>query len=102
MLIWMMRIKLLKLDNYTPGQLKQRLRPDEVEREFGLDKGTLSYMRECSRDTGNLRGPMFLKDANIILYQRKAVITWINNTTFSPTETQQTQQTLKSVKRNQA
>ena len=92
----------MKLDDYTPQQLKQRIRPDQVQQEFGIDKDTLSYMRECSRDTGNLRGPMFLKDANIILYQRKAVITWINNTTFSPTETQQTQQTLKSVKRNQA
>ena len=92
---------MLKFEDYTPNQLKQRLRPEEVDREFGIDKGTLSYMRDCSRDTGKLRGPMFLKDANIILYQRRAVITWINNTTFSPAETQETlktQKTLKSVK----
>ena len=93
-----MRIKLLKFEDYTPNQLKQRLRPEEIEREFGLDKGTLAYMRECRRDTGKLRGPMFLKDENIILYQRKAVITWINSTTFSPAETQETRKTLKSVK----
>ena len=94
----MTRIKLLKYEDYTPNQLKQRLRPEQVDREFGIDKGTLSYMRDCSRDTGKLRGPMFLKDENIILYQRRAVITWINNTTFSPAETQETPKTLKSVK----
>ena len=93
-----MRIKLLKFEDYTPNQLKQRLRPEEIERVFGLDKGTLAYMRECSRDTGKLRGPMFLKDENIILYQRKAVITWINHTSFSPSETQETPKTLQSVK----
>lgn len=89
---------MLKLEDYTPNQLKQRLKPAEVDREFGIDKGTLAYMRDCSRDTGKLRGPMFLKDENIVLYQRKAVIIWINNTTFSPAETQETRKTLKSVK----
>ena len=29
-----MRIKLLKFEDYTPNQLKQRLRPEEIEREF--------------------------------------------------------------------
>jgi len=90
------------LKDYTDQQLKEFLKPQQVQKEFGIDKDTLGYMRECSRDTGNLRGPMFLKDENIILYQRKAVITWINNTSFSPSETQQTQQPLKSVKSNQA
>ncbi len=89
---------MLKLEDYTPNQLKQRLRPAEVDREFGIETSTLAYMRECSFDTGKLRGPMFLKDENIVLYQRKAVIIWINKTTFSPTETQETRKTLKSIK----
>ena len=99
-----MRIKLLKFEDYTPNQLKQRLRPEEIEREFGLDKGTLAYMRECSRDTGKLRGPMFLKDENIILYQRKSVVIWLNKTMFSEAESTETGKSgqskpnLKSVK----
>ena len=91
-----------KIEDYSDKQLKEMIPPQKVAREFGLNSDTLAYMRGCSKDEGTLRGPLFFKDDNIILYQRKAVITWINNTTFSPTETQQTQQTLKSIKSKQA
>ena len=81
-----------KLDTYTPDQLKKFLTPKQIQREFGIDKDKLAYMRDCSRDTGSLRGPMFLKDGNIVLYQRKNVITWLKKSTFLSTETPETPQ----------
>ena len=53
------------------------LKPTDIEAEYGIKKRALAYMRECSRDEGRLRGPMFLKDENIILYQRKSVVEWL-------------------------
>ena len=48
------------LKDYTPEQLKAFLKPKDVQKEFGIDKDTLAYMRECSVDEGKLRGPMFI------------------------------------------
>ena len=84
--------------DYTDQQLKEFLKPQQVQKEFGIDKDTLGYMRECSRDEGKLRGPMFLKDELIVLYQRKSVVKWIKQTMFQPAETDKTDETLKSQK----
>tara|TARA_B100001057_G_scaffold499936_1_gene612604 strand:- start:2408 stop:2674 length:267 start_codon:yes stop_codon:yes gene_type:complete len=83
------------LKNYTADQLKVFLKPSQVQKEFGIDKGQLEYMRLCSRDEGKLRGPMFLKDDLIILYQRASVIKWLRETMF---QVPQTDETAKSKK----
>ena len=53
-------------------------------------------MRDCSIDEGKLRGPLFFKDENIILYPRRNVIVWLKTTMFSSSETQETPQTQKT------
>jgi len=78
------------LKDYTPQQLKAFLRPAQVQTEFGLDKGNLEYLRGCSIDEGKLRGPMFLKDGLVILYQRASVINWLKQTMFQEAETDET------------
>jgi len=82
--------------DYTPQQMKAFLRPAEVQKEFGLDKGQLEYMRTCSRDEGKLRGPMFLKDDLIILYQRASIVKWLKQTMFQEAETAETNKSKKS------
>ena len=82
--------------DYTPQQMKAFLRPAEVQKEFGLDKGQLEYMRTCSRDEGKLRGPMFLKDDLIILYQRASVVKWLKQTMFQEAETDETTKSKKA------
>ena len=84
--------------DYTDQQLREFLKPQAVQKEFGVDTDTLAYLRECSRDEGKLRGPMFLKDANIVLYQRKSVIVWLNQSMFQEAKTQETQETIKTKK----
>ena len=86
------------IKDYTPQQLKAFLRPVEVQSEFGLDKGQLEYMRSCSRDEGKLRGPMFLKDDLIILYQRASVVKWLKQTMFQEAETDETAERPKTKK----
>ena len=86
------------LKDYTPQQLKAFLRPAQVQTEFGLDKGQLEYMRSCSKDEGRLRGPMFLKDDLIILYQRASVVKWLKQTMFQEAETDETAKTSKAKK----
>ena len=82
--------------DYTPDQMKAFLRPAQVQKEFGLDKGQLEYMRTCSRDEGKLRGPMFLKDDLIILYQRASVVKWLKQTMFLEAETDETTKSNKA------
>ena len=84
--------------DYNPQQLKAFLRPKEVQQEFGLDKDMLGEMRSCSKDEGKLRGPMFLKDGLVILYQRASVINWLKQTMFQEAETDETPKTAKSKK----
>ena len=80
--------------DYTPQQLKAFIRPAEVETEFGLDKGMLENFRSCSIDEGKLRGPMFLKDNLVILYQRASVIKWLKGSMFQEAETDETAETI--------
>ena len=88
----------LDIKNYSERELREMLPPKQVQAEFGVPIKTLEYMRECSIDEGNLRGPLFFKDENIILYARKSVITWCKKAMFSPTETQESQETQKKSK----
>ena len=81
------------IKDYTPQQSKGFIRPAIVETEFGLDKGMLEHLRTCSRDEGKLRGPMFLKDDLIILYQRASVVKWLKQTMFQQVETEETAET---------
>ena len=83
------------IKDYSHQQLKAFLRPKDVETEFGLDKDMLENMRSCSKDEGKLRGPMFLKDGNCILYQRASVINWLKQTMFQEAETDETAETPK-------
>ena len=85
----------LILKDYTPDQLRKFLRPTDVEREFGLDKDMLENFRSITKDTGQLRGPLFLKDEGIILYQRNSVILWLKSKMFSTAETAETAETKK-------
>ena len=86
------------IKDYTPQQLKAFLRPVEVQKEFGLDKGNLEYLRGCSIDEGKLRGPMFLKDGLCILYQRASVVKWLKQTMFHEAETDETAERPKAKK----
>jgi len=81
------------IKDYTHIQLKAFLRPKDVEAEFGLDKDMLENFRSVSIDEGKLRGPMFLKDGLVILYQRQSVINWLKQTMFQEAETEETTET---------
>ena len=85
-----------KIEDYNDKQLKEMIPPQKVAREFGLNSDTLAYMRGCSKDGGTLRGPLFFKDENIILYQRKSVVTWLNKTMFSEAESTESGKSGKS------
>ena len=89
------------LKKYLPHQLIQFLTPKAVCKEFGIPTETLSHLRECSKDYGVLRGPRFLKDGNIILYRRDAVIKYIEQNMF-PEESQETQEPKKTRQLNKA
>ena len=83
------------IKDYNPQQLKAFLRPKDVETEFGLDKDMLENFRSVSIDEGKLRGPMFLKDGLVILYQRASIINWLKQTMFQDAETDETAETPK-------
>ena len=90
------RVSVLNIvKDYLPHQLNRMLTPAAVEKEFGISKETLKHLREESISTGKLRGPLFLKDGNIILYPIKAVIMWVKSKMFSPGETSETSETAK-------
>ena len=89
---------MLDLKDYTPQQLKKFLAPIDVQKEFGIDKDKLKYLRECSRDEGKLRGPQYLQDGLIVMYQRKSVIIWINKSMFQASETSETRETARTNK----
>ena len=77
------------IKSYNPQQLKAFLRPKDVQTEFGLDKDMLENFRSVSIDEGKLRGPMFLKDGLVILYQRASIINWLKQTMFQQVETEE-------------
>ena len=88
----------LDKSNYLPNELIQMLTPGQVEKTFGIPKDTLTYWREETKDTGELRGPAFLNDGNTNLYQVNVLIDYIKNHYHSGGETKETQETKKTEK----
>ena len=74
------------IKSYTEDELRKLLIPKQVEQEFGIRKSTLEAMRTESKDTGKLRGPMFLQDGKVIFYQRKSILIWMKSIKFQETE----------------
>ena len=74
-----------------PKQPEELLKPPEVYAEYGIKTRCLSYMRSQSRDTGELIGPKYIQQGNIIFYKWKWIEDWQLNNTFVPAvQTQQT------------
>ena len=74
-----------------PKQPDELLKPSQVYAESGVNPRCLSYMRTQSRDTGELVGPQYIQQGNIIFYKRKWIDAWQLNNTFVPAvQTQQT------------
>ena len=79
-----------------PKQPDELLKPAQVYAEYGIKPRCLSYMRTQSRDTGELVGPQYIQQGQIIFYKRKWIDTWQLNNTFVPAvQTEQTEQTDK-------
>ena len=79
-----------------PKQPDELLKPTQVYAEYGVKPRCLSYMRTQSRDTGELVGPQYIQQGNIIFYKRKWKDAWQLNNTFVPAvQTEQTEQTDK-------
>ena len=76
-----------------PKHQEELLKPTQVYAEYGIKPRCLAYMREQTRDTGELIGPQWIQQGNIIFYKRKWIDTWQLNNTFVPAV--QSQQTNK-------
>jgi len=76
-----------------PKHPEELLKPTQVYAEYGIKPRCLAYMREQTRDTGELIGPQWIQQGNIIFYKRKWIDTWQLNNTFVPAV--QSQQTNK-------
>ena len=88
------------LNDYLPHQLKQLLSPEEVEKEHGIPKTSLKYMKEISNDTKVLRGPFFLQDENMTWYPRKGVILYKRKIMFSSKESSESSEGRESSESN--
>ena len=84
-----------KFEDYLPNQLKQLLSPEQVEKEHGIPRSSLKYMKEISNDTQVLRGPFFLQDENMTWYPRKAVIIYKRKIMFSPARSSESSKSSK-------
>ncbi len=74
-----------------PKHPEELLKPTQVYAEYGIKPRCLAYMREQTRDTGELIGPQWIQQGNIIFYKRKWIDTWQLNNTFVPAiQSQQT------------
>ena len=81
-----------------PKQPDELLKPTQVYAEYGVKPRCLSYMRTQSRDTGELVGPQYIQQGNIIFYKRKWIDAWKLNNTFVPAvQTAQTDKKLPNV-----
>ena len=76
-----------------PKHPDELLKPTQVYAEYGIKPRCLGYMREQTKDTGELVGPQWIQQGNIIFYKRKWIDTWQLNNTFVPAV--QSQQTNK-------
>mgnify|MGYP003145113889 CR=1 FL=1 len=64
--------------------IKDLLKPTQVYAEYGIKPRCLAYMREQTKDTGQLVGPLWIQQGNIVFYKRKWIEEWIANQTFVP------------------
>lgn len=85
----------LDINKYLPHQLIKMLSPIEVEKQFGLSRGTLAYWRTQTKDTGELVGPAFFSDGKVNLYQVKVIIEYMRKHYHSGIENQKNQENLK-------
>ena len=76
-----------------PKHPEELLKATQVYAEYGVKPRCLTYMRTQSKDTGELVGPQWIQQGNIIFYKRKWIDTWQLNNTFVPAV--QSQQTNK-------
>ena len=76
------------------------LKPNQVYAEYGIKTRCSAYMREQTRDSGELFGPLWIQQGNLVFYKRKWVEEWIAKQTFVPAvQTLQTKQkTAKTAK----
>ena len=69
------------------------LKPNQVYAEYGIKTRCSAYMREQTRDSGELFGPLWIQQGNLVFYKRKWVEEWIAKQTFVPAvQTLQTKQ----------
>ena len=79
-------------------KLEELLKPNLVYAEYGIKPRCLAYMREQTRDTGELFGPLWIQQGNLVFYKRKWIEEWIANKTFVPAvQTLQTKQKTANV-----
>ena len=72
----------IKLPKYTEYQLKEKLRPKQVCKEFGFPMETLANWRATTRDTGVLHGIPFFQDGDVIFLVREDVIKYEQEHSF--------------------
>ena len=74
--------------------LEELLKPNQVYREYGIKPRCLAYMRSQTKDEGDLIGPMWIQQGNIVFYKRKWIEEWqVKQQGFvPPAQTQQTKQ----------
>ena len=74
--------------------LQELLKPTQVYAEYGIKQRCLAYMREQTRDTGELFGPMWIQQGNLVFYKRQWIEEWMtkNQGFVQPVQTQQNKQ----------
>ena len=77
---------------------KDLLKPCQVYAEYGIKPRALAYMREVTKDTNELVGPLWInpKGRDIYYYKREWIEEWIGKDTHKldvpPLQSQQSQQ----------
>jgi len=81
------------------SRLEELLKPNQVYAEYGIKPRCLAYMREQTRDTGELFGPMWIQQGNLIFYKRKWIDEWMTKHQgfVPPIQTQQTKQKTSNI-----
>ena len=79
--------------------LQELLKPNQIYAEYGIKTRCLAYMREQTRDSGELFGPMWIQQGNLIFYKRKWVEEWMakHQGFVPPVQTQQTKQSVAKI-----
>ena len=72
----------IKLPKYTEYQLKEKIRPKQVWKEFGFPMETQANWRAATRETGVLHGIPFFQDGDVIFLVREDVIKYEQEHSF--------------------